>query len=88
VLLRSGDQVVAVPAALMESVQRVPVDAVEAAYTHGKLRHGGVELPFYWLGGLLGQAGRGHTHGRHAPIVLVRSAQAALALHVDEVIGN
>lgn len=88
VLLKSGDQVVAVPAALMESVQRVPVDAVEAAYATGKLQHGGSELPFYWLGGLLGQGGRGHTHGRHAPIVLVRSAQAALALHVDEVVGN
>ncbi|MDR7334874.1 Hpt domain-containing protein [Roseateles asaccharophilus] len=88
VLLKSGDQVVAVPAALMESVQRVPVEAVEAAYATGKLQHGGAELPFYWLGGLLGQAGRGHPHGRHAPVVLVRSAQAALALHVDEVVGN
>jgi chemosensory pili system protein ChpA (sensor histidine kinase/response regulator) len=56
VLLKSGEQVVAVPAAL--------------------------------LGGLLGHGGRGHTHGRHAPIVLVRSAQGALALHVDEVVGN
>ncbi|MFN3861893.1 MAG: Hpt domain-containing protein [Roseateles sp.] len=88
VLLKSGEQVVAVPAALMESVQRVPVEAVEAAYATGKLQHGGVELPFYWLGGLLGEAGRGHTHGRHAPVVMVRSAQAALALHVDEVVGN
>jgi chemosensory pili system protein ChpA (sensor histidine kinase/response regulator) len=72
----------------MESVQRVPVDAVEAAYATGKLQHGGAELPFYWLGGLLGHGGRGHVHGRHAPIVLVRSAQGALALHVDEVVGN
>ncbi|MBW8847626.1 MAG: Hpt domain-containing protein [Burkholderiales bacterium] len=88
VLLRSGEQVVAVPAALMQSVQRVPVDAVEAAYATGKLQHGGAELPFYWLGGLLGHGGRGHTHGRHAPVVLVRSAQASLAMHVDEVIGN
>ncbi len=88
VLLKSGEQVVAVPAALMESVQRVPVEAVEAAYASGKLQHAGTELPFYWLGGLLGHGGRGHTHGRHAPIVLVRSAQGALALHVDEVVGN
>jgi len=88
VLLKSGEQVVAVPAALMESVQRVPVEAVEAAYATGKLQHGGAELPFYWLGGLLGHAGRGHAHGRHAPVVLVRSAQGALALHVDEVVGN
>ena len=88
VLLKSAEQVVAVPAALMQSVQRVPVEAVEAAYATGKLQHGGTELPFYWLGGLLGHSGRGHTHGKHAPVVLVRSAQAALALHVDEVVGN
>jgi len=88
VLLRSADQVIAVPAALMASVQRVPVDAVEAAYATGKLNHGGAEMPFYWLGGLLGHAGRGHVHGRHTHVVLVRSAQGALALHVDEVIGN
>ena len=88
VLLKSGDQVVAVPAGLMESVQRVPVEAIDAAYANGKLKHAGIELPFYWLGGLLGQVGRGNVHGRHAPVVLVRSAQAALALHVDEVVGN
>jgi chemosensory pili system protein ChpA (sensor histidine kinase/response regulator) len=88
VLLRSGEQVVAVPAALMDSVQRVPLEAVEAAYASGKLSHAGSELPFYWLGGLLGQAGRGHPHGKYVPIVLVKSAQARLALHVDEVVGN
>jgi chemosensory pili system protein ChpA (sensor histidine kinase/response regulator) len=88
VLLKSADQVIAVPAALMASVQRVPVDAVEAAYATGKLQHGGAELPFYWLGGLLGHGGRGHTHGRYTHVVLVKTAQTALALHVDEVIGN
>ena len=88
VLLRSGEQVVAVPAALMDSVQRVPLEAVEAAYASGQLHHGGTELPFYWLGGLLGQTGRGHPQGKHVPIVLVKSAQARLALHVDEVVGN
>ncbi|MFT7775009.1 Hpt domain-containing protein [Roseateles sp.] len=88
VLLKSADQVVAVPAALMASVQRVSVEVVEQAYATGKLQHGGIEMPFYWLGGLLGHAGRGHVHGRHAHIVLVHSAQASLALHVDEVVGN
>lgn len=88
VLLKSADQVIAVPAALMASVQRVPVEAVEAAYATGKLQHAGLEMPFYWLGGLLGHTGRGITHGRHAHVVLVRNAQASLALHVDEVIGN
>ncbi|MDR7268908.1 chemosensory pili system protein ChpA (sensor histidine kinase/response regulator) [Pelomonas saccharophila] len=88
VLLKSADQVIAVPAALMASVQRVPVDAVEAAYATGKLQHAGIEMPFYWLGGLLGHAGRGHVHGRYTHVVLVKTAQTSLALHVDEVIGN
>ncbi|MFG6465494.1 Hpt domain-containing protein [Roseateles sp. BYS87W] len=88
VLLKSADQVVAVPAALMASVQRVPVEAIEQAYATGKLSLGGTDMPFYWLGGLLGHVGRGQTHGRNGHVVLVRSAQAALALHVDEVVGN
>jgi chemosensory pili system protein ChpA (sensor histidine kinase/response regulator) len=92
VLLRSGDQVVAVPAGLMDSIQRVPLAAVEAAYATGELHLGSgttaAQLPFYWLGGLLGQEGRGQAHTKYVPIVLVRSAQQRLALHVDEVLGN
>ncbi|MCV2364598.1 Hpt domain-containing protein [Paucibacter sp. DJ1R-11] len=88
VLLRSGDQVVAVPASLMASLQRVPAALVEEAYATGNLQHAGQVLPFYWLGGLLGQPGRGHGQGKYLPVVLMRSAQQSLALHVDEVLGN
>ncbi|MCV2370074.1 hybrid sensor histidine kinase/response regulator [Roseateles oligotrophus] len=88
VLLRCGEQTVAVPAGLMDSLQRVPTDQVEAAYASGHLQFGGETLPFYWLGGLLGLAGRGLGHGKHMSVVLVRSAQQRIALHVDEVLGN
>lgn len=88
VLLRCGEQSVAVPASLMDSVQRVPLDQVEAAYAGGSLDYAGEALPFYWLGGLLGQTGRGHVHGKHASVVLVRTANQRMALHVDEVLGN
>ncbi|MCV2355250.1 Hpt domain-containing protein [Paucibacter sp. B2R-40] len=88
VLLRCGEQVVAVPAGLMDSLQRVPTEQVEAAYASGTLQFGGEALPFYWLGGLLGLAGRGHGHGKNMSVVLVRSAQQRIALHIDEVLGN
>jgi chemosensory pili system protein ChpA (sensor histidine kinase/response regulator) len=88
VLLRCGEQTVAVPAGLMDSLQRVPAEQVEAAYASGTLQFGGEALPFYWLGGLLGLAGRGHGHGKHMSVVLVRSAQQRIALHIDEVLGN
>ncbi len=88
VLLRAGEQRVAVPAALMESVQRLPTEVVEAAYASGQLGYGGEQLPFHWLGGLLGQSGHGLLLGQHVPVLIVRTPQASLALHVDEVVGN
>jgi len=88
VLLRVGEQVVAVPAGLMDSVQRLPGAAVDAAYASGQIELGGHAQPFYWLGGLLGQEGRGHAPGKTQPVVLVRGAHRRLALHVDEVVGN
>jgi len=88
VLLRCGEQSVAVPASLMDSVQRLANDQLEQAYAKGVLSQAGQELPFYWLGGLLGQAGRGVAHGKTASIVFMRNSQQRLALHVDEVLGN
>ncbi|MDC8784184.1 Hpt domain-containing protein [Paucibacter sp. hw1] len=88
VILRCGEQTVAVPAGLMDSVQRVPQEQLDQAYLSGSLTIGGQEQPFYWLGGLLGQAGRGLSHGKSASVVLLRNSQQRLALHVDEVMGN
>ena len=88
VLLRCADQSVAVPAGLMASVQRVPAAQIEAAYASGQLQWGDQQLPFYWLGGLLGQSGRGHGAGKHLPVVVMRNGRQGLALHVDEVQGN
>ncbi|MBA4340775.1 MAG: hybrid sensor histidine kinase/response regulator [Methylibium sp.] len=88
VQLRYGDASVAVPASLMESVQRMPLELVEQAYASGQLQVGDASVPFYWLGGLLRHSGRGLLLGRNLPVVLIRSAQQRLAVHVDEVLGN
>lgn len=88
VLLRYGEHKVAVPAALMESVQRLPLDKVEQAYNNASLQQGDTTLPFYWLGGLMKHSGRGVLLGRSLPVVFIKSAHQRLALHVDEVLGN
>lgn len=88
VVLRYGDRKVAVPAALMLSVQRLPVEMVEQAYVDGSLMAAGERMPFYWLGGLMRHSDRGFAHGKTLPVVLVHSAQQRLALHCDEVLGN
>ena len=89
VILRSGARSIAVPSNLVELVQRTPVEQVDAAYREGQYGYGGLMLPFYWLGALLDVGGRSlEMTGRTLPVVIVRSAQQRVALHVDDVLGN
>ncbi|CAN5424732.1 hypothetical protein BH09PSE5_BH09PSE5_14160 [soil metagenome] len=89
VMLRSGDTVVAVPSTLVEIVRRATAAEVEGAYASGHFQLGDRSVPFFWLGALLQHSRRGmETTGRTVPVVVIRSAQQRVALHVDEVLGN
>ena len=89
VMLRCGESTVAVPSTLVEIVRRATPPEVAAAYASGVYEFGGSTLPFFWLGALLllgAQPGEGH--GRTRTVVVVRSAQQRIVIHVDEVLGN
>ncbi|QAZ38940.1 hybrid sensor histidine kinase/response regulator [Methylibium sp. Pch-M] len=89
VMLRSGNATVAIPATLVELVRRANTDELAAAYASGSYPYAGHSLPFFWLGALLQLSRRGtELVGRSLPVVVVRSAQQRVALHVDEVLGN
>uniref|UniRef100_UPI0025C440BF hybrid sensor histidine kinase/response regulator n=1 Tax=Aquabacterium sp. TaxID=1872578 RepID=UPI0025C440BF len=88
VMLRCGGLNVAVPTHLIEIVRRARPQEVEQAYRQGSFAFGEAVLPFYWLGALLDASPRGTEGGRSLPVVIVRSAQQRIALHVDEVLGN
>ncbi|WP_022978848.1 Hpt domain-containing protein [Ideonella sp. B508-1] len=88
VLLQAGQQTMAVPSTLVETVRRVPAADIEQAYAQGVLRHGEEDLPFFWLGSLLQDALRGPTEGRTLPVVVVRSADQRVAIHVSQILGN
>ncbi|MDP4301686.1 hybrid sensor histidine kinase/response regulator [Leptothrix discophora] len=88
VILRAGASQIAVPSNLVELVQRATPLTLEAAYQQGVYSYGGLQLPFFWLGALLDASGRGIETGRTLPVVIVRSAQQRVALHVDEVQGS
>jgi chemosensory pili system protein ChpA (sensor histidine kinase/response regulator) len=89
VILRAGTRSIAVPSNLIELVQRTPVERVTQAYHEGQYSYAGQTLPFYWLGALLDSPGRSlEMSGRTLPVVIVRSAQQRVALHVDDVLGN
>ena len=89
VLLRCGDVTVAVPSTLVEVVRRAKEIEIDAAYQSGTYTVADRPLLFFWLGALLQQSPRSfEPAGRTRHVVVIRSAQQRIALHVDEVIGN
>jgi chemosensory pili system protein ChpA (sensor histidine kinase/response regulator) len=89
VMLRAGEVTVAVPATLIEIVRRATPAEVAAAYGSGRYMLADTALPFFWLGALLQAGGRTNEVAlRSSQVVVVKSAQQRIALHVDEVRGN
>ena len=88
VMLRCGQQTVAVPSTLVEIVRRVTLAELGQAYASGQYSFAERSLPFFWLDALLQGSPRGVAVGRSAMVVVVRSADQRVALHVDEVLGN
>ncbi|RZI80126.1 MAG: hybrid sensor histidine kinase/response regulator, partial [Rubrivivax sp.] len=88
VMMRCGNVSVAVPTHLIEMVRRAKPAEVEQAYEFGTYQFADLVLPFYWLGALLQNSPKGTTEGRSLPVIVVRSAQQRIAMHVDEVLGN
>jgi chemosensory pili system protein ChpA (sensor histidine kinase/response regulator) len=89
VMLRAGESTIAVPANLVEIVRRAAPAEIEGAYEHGHYSYGEHSLPFFWLGSLLQSGTRpAESTARTLPVIVVRSAQQRIALHVDEVLGN
>ena len=93
VMLRTGDAVVAVPSTLVEAVRRADDAEVAAAYASGVYQFGERVLQFFWLGALLQLQARSEESNdrgglRSQHVVIIRSAQQRVALHVDQVVGN
>jgi len=88
VMLRCGQVNIAVPTHLIEMVRRARPSDIEQAYHQGQMPFGDLNLPFFWLGALLDFSPMGLEGGRSLPVVIVRSAQQRIAVHVDEVLGN
>lgn len=89
VMLRCGETTVAVPSTLIEIVRRATPAEIDACYSSASYTLNERTIPFYWLGSLLQISSRPtEATGRTRTVVVVRSAQQRVALHVDEVLGN
>jgi chemosensory pili system protein ChpA (sensor histidine kinase/response regulator) len=88
VLVRAGSRMWAIPAPMVEQVQQVKPDALRTLYADRQVHWHGRTWPFHYLPRLLGDAASLPDTARYNAVLLVRSGQGTVAVHVDEMVGN
>lgn len=89
IVLRAGNLVIGVPSNLIEVVRRSSAQELQKAYDEGHYSFDEQRLPFFWAGSLLQNSRRStELSDKTLPIVVLRSAEQRIAMHVDEVQGN
>lgn len=88
VLLATGGKTYAVPSVLVEQVQQLKANALTAAYNEGAVMWNGNRVPMYYLSGLLGDTNAAPLAQQYSPLVILKSGNDRVAIHVDEIIGN
>jgi chemosensory pili system protein ChpA (sensor histidine kinase/response regulator) len=88
VLLSTGGTTYAVPSVLVEQVQQLKTTALASAYNNGGVVWQGQQVPMHYLSTLLGDSAAAPVAQQYSPLLILKSGNERVALHVDEVIGN
>ncbi len=88
VVLSTGGKIYAVPSVLVEQVQQLKTHALTTAYNEGAILWQGQRVPMYYLSTLLGDRDAAAVAQQYTPLVIMKSGNDRVALHVDEIIGN
>jgi chemosensory pili system protein ChpA (sensor histidine kinase/response regulator) len=90
--LRAGRITIAVPSTLIEEVRHLSLADIQQASQDHRLTDKQATLPFHWMGALLQASYESEELNpqitRLYPVVIARSAQQRIAMHVDEVVGQ
>ncbi|MBI3903419.1 MAG: Hpt domain-containing protein [Nitrosomonadales bacterium] len=87
-MVRAGDSIYALPSTMVEQVQQVKPSELAAIYGERKTVWQGNAYPLHYLPHLLGDMGRVAENQLRNPVLLLRSGEQRVALHVDELLGN
>ncbi len=88
VLLSTGGRVYAVPSVLVEQVQQLKVGQLTSAYNDGSVMWQGHRVPMYYLSALLGDKDATAVAQQYSPLVILKSGNDRVAIHVDQIQGN
>ncbi len=87
-MVRAGNDTYAIPSVMVEQVQQVKPDALVELYRNGHASFQGKQYPLHYLPRLLGDAERTPESKPYNAILLLRSGEQRIALHLDELQGN
>ncbi len=86
--VRAGNDSYAIPSVMVEQVQQVKPASLVELYRKGEAEWQGKSYPMHYLRHLLGDKERTPDSKPHNTILLLRSGEQRMALHLDELLGN
>ncbi len=87
-MVRAHNEIYAIHSGLVEQVQKVKASALTEMHLHGQLEWGGQIYPLSHLARLLGDENYQPETLPYNAILLLRSGDRRMAVHVDELMGN
>jgi chemosensory pili system protein ChpA (sensor histidine kinase/response regulator) len=88
VVLTTGGNTYAVPSVLVEQVQQLKAGPLANAYAEGAVTWRGEQVPLYYLSELLGDGKASPVTQQYSPLLILKSGESRVAVHVDDVLGN
>jgi chemosensory pili system protein ChpA (sensor histidine kinase/response regulator) len=88
VLMSAGEYRFSVPSVLVEQVLQFKPQQLASAYSNRTIQWQNKEVGFLYMGNLLELSDATPVAQRYSPVVILRSSNQQLAVHVDAVLGN
>ncbi len=88
VILSTGGNIYAIPSVLVEQVQQLKTGPLAVAYNEGAVVWQSQRVPMHYLSALLGDNDATPVTQHYSPLLILKSGNDRVALHVDEVLGN
>ncbi|WP_395007603.1 chemotaxis protein CheA, partial [Undibacterium sp.] len=88
VILNAGGKTFAVPSVLVEQVQQLKSAALATAYNDGAIMWQGNRVALHYLPSMLGEREATPDTQQYTPILIMKSDNERVAIHVDQIIGN
>jgi chemosensory pili system protein ChpA (sensor histidine kinase/response regulator) len=87
-MVRSGDTIYAIPSVMIEQVRQVKSAEMAAMYSERQTLWQGKTYPLHYLPHLLGDMSHVAENTPRNSLLLLRSGEQRIVLHVDELLGN